>query len=382
MRVLFASHTGLIGGAEHALLDVLAHLPASIDPVVACPSGPLGEAVARAGHTPEPLPAVSASLRLHPGRTPAALVELASAARECRRVARRTAPDVVHANSTRAGLAVAATPTPSLVWVHDALADGAASRLVARAVAATATRVAANSAHAARSFEARAPGSQVSVVHNGVDLARFDPVAVSREDARARLGLAPDEPVLGIVAQITPWKGHDVAIDALAAVRRTHPTARLLVVGEPKFVGRDVRHDNLAFLAALKRTVAEHGLQDAVAFLGEREDVPQVLRALDLLLAPSWEEPFGRVVIEAMAMGTPVLATAVGGPAEVLEDGRTGRLLAPRRADLWAAAIAELLGDPGRRAELAAAARREVPRFELSACVNRLVEEYRLASEA
>ena len=381
MRVLFVSHTGLVGGAEHALLDVVNHLPAEVDPIVACPEGPLVDAIADAGVRREILPPVSATLRLHPLRTPAALVELVRAGGALRAVVRRSRPDVLHLNSTRAALLTATRPpgAPTVVWVHDSLGPGAANALIARAIAARATRVVANSAHTAARFRARAPGSAVAVVTNGIDLTRFDPDRVTREDARARLGIATGEPALGMVAQITPWKGHDLAVEALAAVRAAHPRARLLLAGETKFVGRSVRFDNRAFLARLRERIARDGLEEAVSFLGERADVPTVLRALDVLLVPSWEEPFGRVVVEAMAMGTPVIATARGGPAEIVDDRRTGRLVAPRRPDLWAEAIEELLGDDAGRAAMASAARGEVGRFAIAACVDALLEEYRRA---
>ena len=384
MKVLFVSHTGLVGGAEHALLDVLTHLPAGVDPVVACPDGPLDGAIADAGIHRERLPPISATLRLHPARTPLALVELARAGRALRAAAQRSRPDVLHLNSTRAALMAAARRpgAPTVVWVHDSLGQGKANALVARAIAGTATRVVANSAHTASRFRAHAPGASVTVVHNGVDLARFDPARVSREEARARLGVAADGVALGMVAQITPWKGHDVAVEALARVRGEHPRTRLLIAGETKFLGRSVRFDNRAFLAELEARIAQAGLADAVTFLGERSDVPTVLRALDVLLVPSWEEPFGRVVIEAMAMGTPVVATTQGGPAEILDDGRTGRLVPPRRPELWARAIEELLVESAVREALARAASREVSRYALAACVDRLHDEYRLAAGA
>jgi glycosyltransferase involved in cell wall biosynthesis len=83
-----------------------------------------------------------------------------------------------------------------------------------------------------------------------------------------------------------------------------------------------------------------------VHFLGHREDVPEILGALDLTLLPSWDEPFAYGVLESLAMGTPILVTEVGGGPEVVEDGVTGRLLPPKRPDLWAAAARELLEDP------------------------------------
>ena len=103
----------------------------------------------------------------------------------------------------------------------------------------------------------------------------------------------------------------------------------------------------------LRRLAGELGVTNAVHFLGERDDVPRVLRAADVVLAPSWEEPFGRSIVEAMAMGTAVVATSVGGPPELITDGDDGLLVAPRQPALWAAAIVRLLHEPGFRARLA-----------------------------
>jgi glycosyltransferase involved in cell wall biosynthesis len=97
-----------------------------------------------------------------------------------------------------------------------------------------------------------------------------------------------------------------------------------------------------------------------VWWLGEREDVPQLIRAMDVLLLPSWEEPFGRALIEAMALGVPVVATSVGGPAEIVEQGREGYLVAPRKAHNWALAIARLAHSPEAAAAMGRAGRERV----------------------
>jgi hypothetical protein len=98
---------------------------------------------------------------------------------------------------------------------------------------------------------------------------------------------------------------------------------------------------------------SELGLDDSVEFLGERSDVETVVRALDVLVAPSWEEPFGRSIIEAMALETPVVATSIGGPAEFIEDGVDGVLLPPTAVADWANAIERLLDDQRGAAEMA-----------------------------
>jgi glycosyltransferase involved in cell wall biosynthesis len=142
-------------------------------------------------------------------------------------------------------------------------------------------------------------------------------------------------------------------------------------------VGRDVRFDNPRFRAGLDELAAQLGVTDAVTFTGEREDVPELLAALDLLLVPSWQEPFGRTVIEGMAMGRAVLATAQGGPAEVIRDGVDGRLLAPRDPDRWASAARWLLADRSALSAIEGAARESARRFDRDAYVERVLEIYR-----
>ena len=111
--------------------------------------------------------------------------------------------------------------------------------------------------------------------------------------------------LLGVVAQLSPWKGQDTAIEALRILREQGIDAHLLLIGSAKFVARATRFDNEGYVAGLRRLVADAGLQDHVTWLGEREDVPELVRALDVLLLPSWEEPFGRALIEAMALKCP-----------------------------------------------------------------------------
>ncbi len=129
------------------------------------------------------------------------------------------------------------------------------------------------------------------------------------------------------------------------------------MVGDVKFSGPETSLDNPGFLRGLHELVGSLGLAGEVAFLGERDDIPEVLTALDILIVPSSAEPFGRSVAEAMTMRTPVIATSEGGPAELLEHGVTGLLAPPGDADAWAEAIDRLLGDPAAARRMADAAR-------------------------
>jgi glycosyltransferase involved in cell wall biosynthesis len=249
-----------------------------------------------------------------------------------------------------------------LVHVHDCLPSSRAGHLTRRLIGGSAAVVVANSQYTAANFTALGCRAGVRVVHYSVDTDRFNPGDVSRGEARFRLGLPDQAAVLGLVAQLTPWKGQDDAISLLSSLRSSRPDAHLLLAGSAQFTSGFSRYDNLAYEQSLRSAVSRLGLEDSVHFLGRRDDLPQVLPALDLLILPSWEEPFGIVLLEAMATQLPVVATSVGGPADIITDGQDGFLLAPRQPLLWAREIDSLLAQPqllaavGHRARLRAQA--------------------------
>ncbi|HLB22313.1 MAG TPA: glycosyltransferase, partial [Solirubrobacteraceae bacterium] len=304
MRVLHVSHTAVVSGAERSLLDLLGALPDTVQPLLATPPGPLQALARQRGIATTTITGTAGSLRVHPLHTPRALVEMAVAGWQVRRAAASHRADVVHANSIRAGIVLGIarlSRTPTIVHVRDCLPPGAASKLTLRLVAATATTLIANSRYTADSVRAAAPRAWVDVVYNPVDLSRFDPDAIDRVDARARLGPAGGRALLlGVVGQLSPWKGQDTAIEALGLLCREGVDAHLLLVGSAKFIARSTRFDNNDYVKRLQALVERDGLEDRVSWLGEREDVPEIIRALDVLLLPSWEEPFGRAVVEAM----------------------------------------------------------------------------------
>jgi glycosyltransferase involved in cell wall biosynthesis len=353
VRALYVNHTSRISGGELSLITLLEALPAGVEPTVACPEGALADRARGMGVDVISIRGTDGSLRLHPTRTPLALLEMGQAALGVRKAASTTRADVVHANSIRAGIisVAAGGDRPTVVHVRDCLPGGAVSDLTLRVIN-RADALVANSAYTRSTL---GPGKAAAhVVHNAVDLSRFDRVRLTPAESRARLGLGEQGPVLAVIAQITPWKGQDDAIRVAQELVRSHPRLQLLLVGSPKFDSAATRYDNNVYLEELRRQVAEQGLTDSVCFLGERDDIPEVLRAVDLLLVPSWEEPFGRAIIEAMASGVPVVATDVGGPPEILVEGeaRYGLVLPPRSPDAWASAIRELLADPARLSEM------------------------------
>ena len=320
------------------------------DVCVACPArGPLADAVEGAGIERLSLPAVDASLRLHPVHTPMGMGQLGAGGVALARAARRFRAEVIHANTPRAGIMGAIARRlggpPVVVRAHEHLPLTPVGRTVRGLIARTASAVVAVSDYTAGKFNEGLAHPVATRVYNSIDHARFDPTRVRPADLRTELGLAADVPLLGHVAQITPWKGQDTSIRALADLRSHGLDAHLLLVGHVVFGGKRVRYDNRAFLRRLEGLAAELGVTDAVHFLGQRDDVPTILRALDLSLLPSWEEPFGLVTLESMALGTPPIVSAVGAGPELVEDEVSGRILPPRRPELWADATRKLLED-------------------------------------
>ena len=345
MRILFANHTSAWSGGEVSLMRLVESLRAEHDVCVACPStGALTDAVDRAGIQRLPLPTVDASLRPHPIQTPLGIAQLASGGLALARAARRFRADVIHANSTRVGIMAPIARVPYVVRAHEHVPLTRMGTVIRGLLVRTAGGVAAVSDYTAAKFNEGLAQPLATRVYNSVDHGRFN-LAVRPAPLREQLGLGPDAALLGQVAQITPWKGQDVAIRTLAGVRRAGVEAHLVLVGDVVFGGKGVRYDNHAFKRSLEALVGELGVRDAVHFLGQRDDVPEVLRALDLSLLPSWEEPFGLVTVESMAVGTPPLVGEVGAGPELVDDRVSGRTLPPKDPETWVRAAAELLRD-------------------------------------
>jgi len=384
VRVLYVNHAAEVSGSERSLLALLASLPASVQARVATPPGALAQAVAELGIAVTSIRATTGSLRPHPFHTPAAVADMSLAAAQIHRAAQRHRADVVHANSVRAGIELGlarARSAAAVVHVRDCLPPGALASASMRLIAATATIIVANSDYTAGTVRTAAPNARPEVVYPAIDLARFDPGSIDRAAAREALGIAGSrEVLLGVVAQLTPWKGQDTAIEALRLLDEKGLDAHLLLIGSAKFVARSTRFDNEAYVARLRELVATAGLEDRVSWLGERNDVPHLIRALDVLLLPSHEEPLGRALLEAMALEVPVLATNVGGPPELITDGREGYLLPPRDPDAWAQGVLGVVEDLGRARELGRAGRERIARaFDIDQHVDTMLDVYRRA---
>jgi len=208
-----------------------------------------------------------------------------------------------------------------------------------------------------------APPDRVRLIYNGVDAGRFaaGEVRIERRCAlRTELGLPDDRVVLTCVANLFPYKGHADLLDALALLGAGFAARATLLL-----VGRDA-----GARAALEAQAARLGLSASVRFLGERGDVPDLLVASDIGVLASHEEGFSNAVLEGMAAGLPMVVSDVGGNAEAVTDGECGHVVPARAPAVLAQALADLIGDVGRRQAMGEAARRRVAAsFSLDACV-------------
>jgi glycosyltransferase involved in cell wall biosynthesis len=355
VRILFANHTGVASGAEYALVRLVQTLRERHRVAVACPrEGSLADLMDEAAVQRLNIPAFEASLRPDPIRMPIYMGRLTTAGLMLARAARGFGADIIHANTPRAGLmgAVArrAGGPPLVVRAHESIPRSALGRPVHHVLEHSAGAILTVSQDIARRFNEGAAEPVATHVYNSFDRESFDPARVEPAGVREELGIAPGAFLAGQVAQITPWKGQATSIRALAEVRARGLDCHLLIVGDVLFKGKGVRYDNEAYLDELHRLVAELGVGASVHFLGRRDDVPGILKELDLSLLPSWDEPFANVMLESMSMGTPLLVSDVGGGPELVEDGVSGRLLPPKRPEAWAEAMYDLLQHPLRLA--------------------------------
>lgn len=204
-------------------------------------------------------------------------------------------------------------------------------------------------------------------VHNALDLTRWNNQDDGAADdmgwdcardgeLRSEFGIASGIPLLACVSRLIPWKGHRELIRALSIARRDVPDFRLLLVGEATYGGE-------AYTQELRKLTAELDLERHIIFTGYRRDVPQIMAASDIYAMPSFEEPFGMVYLEAMAMRKPVIALDNGGAREIIQHQETGLLSAPQDIEHLSANLVHLMRNPTVRDQMGEHGRRRVEEY-------------------
>jgi len=197
--------------------------------------------------------------------------------------------------------------------------------------------IAVSRAVADRFAEAGVQESRIRVIYNPFDLDRFELEPLDSERVlRERLGIPKCAFAVGIVGQVLAAKGHEELVLAAPQVVSDVPNAHFVVAGGA------FDDESKAFKSHLCHLIDHLGLNERFHFVGFRDDIPAVMKLLDVLVVPSWTEGFGRVVVEGLAAGCPVVGTSVGGIPEIIEDGTNGLLVPPQDVESLAMAIAQV----------------------------------------
>ena len=359
------------GGAQHNTLALVTRMDRKrFHSHVACgPNGPLIDAAREAGVPVTVLATLDNPL--HPvadARALAGMVALCRAGRF----------DIVHTHSTKAGvlgrLAARICRIPAVIHTIHAVPFDEFQRPAIRLAALWAERLAARWCDRLIAIGdtlgddfARAgvcPREKIVTIRSGIDFSRFEG-SVDRAAVRRRLGIAPNEAVVGAVGHMREAKGYPHLLEAVHRLRRQFTDLRLIIVGDgPVWEQVKARARGL-------------GLDGCCLFLGRREDVPDLLRAMDVYAQASLWEGIPRAIQEALYVGLPVVATDVNGTSEIVEHGVTGLLVPPRDAAALAQAIGDLLADRAAASRLGAQGRRKMSgEFSIERTLQRTEELY------
>lgn len=378
-RILVVDYTSALWGAERVTLELAIHLAKrGIDMQLACPARgdfPATWQAVPLPHVPLDVPA-HRGIRGADGGRPArqmlreALVVTRSSL-ALARLARDVDADVLYSihqwSHVEVALAGKLARRPVVLHVHNIQTPGLGRRLLAGAARLSSVTLAACQA-IADSLGDPTP-LRVRVLYPALDLTHFRP-GPPDSDIRKALGATPGACLVGIVGRLDPVKGIDVLIRAMARLQGEAARSHLAVVG--------ATYEAASTYVRELKALGERELGDRIRFVDFQEDVPAVLRSLDVLVNASHIEPFGTIVLEAQACGTAVIATTAGGVGEHVEDGKTGLMVPANDADALAQALHLLISDADKRTQMGMEARRMVEeRFDVEAAADDLVGIYR-----
>lgn len=346
-RLLVVDQSGQLGGAQLALLPLLDAWRNQCE-VVLFSNGPFRDRVHELG-VEVTVQREQRVVAIRKGRSRLdSLFALPAMIRQIGALARRArVSDVVYLNTQKAlvlGALAGKLARKPVVWhAHDIMSRGhfgalqlALVRFIVRHWVDLVIANSQASETALRSLTGL-PQSTFRTLHNGICAIPFENVDDSaRQDLRRSLGLPDGVFAAGLFGRLSPWKGIHVALDAMALL----PSMHLVIVGAALFGEDD-------YEAMLKRKVSELALDARVHFIGFRDDIPALMKALDAVLHTAIEpEPFGRVVVEGMMARRPVVATAAGGVLEIIDHRKNGLLIAPNDAYALADALSSLASSP------------------------------------
>lgn len=378
-KVLYIIGTLDIGGAERHLVEVVKHIDKSRFTPYVCTladGGALRSEIENAG-----IPLYSVDFRgLRSRYDPFSLWNLLKKLTRLCHFMREQQFDIVHGYLFWAyvigAFAGRAARVPTIIASRRSLGNFKANKrhyLFIERIANRLTNLLIANSHAVKNDvirQEKIAAAKIRVVYNGIDLKPYErPVGV--EAIKRELKIPPEAPLIGVIANYIHYKGHRYLIEALDQVKTIFPNVRCLLIGEGPM------------RPAIEAWIREQDLAENIILTGTREDIAELIAAIDISVLPSLEEGFPNTILESMAAGKPVIATAVGGNPEAVDDGKTGMLVPPRDPEALARAILELLRNPERARALGRAARERVEReFGIARMIERMEDIYTRLMEA
>ena len=368
-RVLFVNTPSYIGGAEVSLLTLMRNLERDrfMPELVTSGHGPLLVRT-RAADIPSLVQEFPWFSKRRPWSYMGAIGRLTG-------MVRRQHIDLIHTNCDRSLRYVMWTSRIAGVPYVSHVRDFARTWFEPSNVAALnrAARVVANSQATAQAcLEAGVNPQALVTIYNPIDVAAFRAVSADvRAHERNLMGIPGEALVIGLVGQVQPIKGHAEFIAAATQVASQVPDVHFLVVGAPPPDDASVQ-----FAEMIRRQAGDSGFAERFHFAGFRADIPRIMASLDVLVVPSWREPFGRVAAEGMAAGRAVIGTNVGGLPEIITDGEDGLLVPPRDPRGLVTALLRLCEDAGLRERLARQALRTAARYSIDSHVQQVQALY------
>jgi glycosyltransferase involved in cell wall biosynthesis len=254
-----------------------------------------------------------------------------------------------------------------LIWhIREDLHRGFWNKLLVKIVESLADKIIVNSDYTGRVFKKR---EKIITIYNGLDLNKFHP-ALKGEEIRKKFNINLEAPIAGTIGNFTPVKGYQYFLEAAKEIIRELPRVKFLILGTVHPLYRK-------YYEKMKGWAKKLEVGENLIFLKDPEDVPKVIASFDLFLLSSVRETLGRVIIEAMACGKPVVATRVGGIPEVVEEGITGYLVPPGDSRSLATAALKLFLDKEKASRMGKEGRRRVEKlFEINKIVEKVTRVY------
>ena len=394
MNVLYLNHSAQISGAERSLRALLWQMRRAHDdvsPAIVLPgNGPFAELLRAEEWNVTFAPLRRLNRPTSVAENMAALFYVMRTAPYLSKVIQQTRSDIVHSNSTTAhlvgGLAASRAGKPALWHARDLVS----LERIAPTLADRADAIIAISGCVAESLQRDGvPAEKIRIVYNGLNPDEWQPRDEATRPSNMRASLAPKsgEFLFGCVAQMAPWKNHRAFIEAAALLAQDEGCANARFC----LIGGDLWGEHRDYATQLREDVKKHNLQERFNFVPFQSDNVDAMSGLDALVLPSHEEPFGRVLIEAMALQKPAIAFAQNGPLEIISHGQDGLLVtaAPAEeesdearvlasdAEALATAMKEVLRDENLRAHLQQNARATVThKFNIDSGAQQIREIY------